>query len=675
MTSQLYFSVKTKDSVTVRKILNKESNIEMSGLNILENALKIGQLVFVVLGGDKPEWDTGLIGLGVISKEPYDKGYDNSNKRNYKINIDMKIILQKAIKRKDLIPYSETYGTIGIAPITNWEPNQALSQIPDEKAIALLRAMIELDGTIQSELSTIVGSEIMKKVTDLTLKSVQIPTYFGETEQQALERYLREIKKHSTDNSQQLSGIQSNHVQSTNFKSWLQNSLSRNQIVFGAPGTGKSFQINEDRKKLLGLRADDDYERVTFHPDYSYANFVGTYKPVMKPNNNYTKQKLDPNTEAILSILNDKTLTGQQKYDQLYETFNNDRLLTTLPILMGITCGTEQIKTRLADGSDSANNNKPEFEKGKALRKFVQLANKIQTTNTGSISYEYVPGPFMRLYVEAMKNVQDVTNEFDDPRPFLLIIEEINRANVAAVFGEIFQLLDRNDDNVSEYPIQTSEDIRNYLAKELGGNPSDYAQIRIPDNMFIWATMNSADQGVFPMDTAFKRRWDFTYLGIDDNDSDIQGKVVKIKVGNTEKDIEWNSLRQAINEFLAKEKINEDKQLGPYFISRKITVPANGGNIIDTDAFNRVFKQKVIPYLFDDAAKQKRSKLFEGIPNEANRYSKICDAYDKIGIGIFAQSIQNYACNKSLKYSTPAGNTAGTANTATFAYNILNNYL
>ena len=436
------------------------------------------------------------------------------------------------------------------------------------------------------------------------------------------------------------------------FHTKLKNNLPRNIIVFGAPGTGKSFKINEDRKKLLGLRADEDYERVTFHPDYSYANFVGTYKPVMKPNNNYTKQKLDPNTEAILSILNDKTLTGQQKYDQLYETFNNDRLLTTLPILMGITCGTEQIKTRLADGSDSANNNKPEFEKGKALRKFVQLANKIQTTNTGSISYEYVPGPFMRLYVEAMKNVLKVAKGDEEPRPFLLIIEEINRANVAAVFGEIFQLLDRNDDNVSEYPIQTSEDIRNYLAKELGGNPSDYAQIRIPDNMFIWATMNSADQGVFPMDTAFKRRWDFTYLGIDDNDSDIQGKVVKIKVGNTEKDIEWNSLRQAINEFLAKEKINEDKQLGPYFISRKITVPANGGNIIDTEAFNRVFKQKVIPYLFDDAAKQKRSKLFEGIPNEANRYSKICEEYNKIGIGIFAQSIQNYAGEKSANNAT-----------------------
>ena len=434
------------------------------------------------------------------------------------------------------------------------------------------------------------------------------------------------------------------------FHTKLKNNLPRNIIVFGAPGTGKSFKINEDRKKLLGLRADEDYERVTFHPDYSYANFVGTYKPVMKPNNNQIN--LDQDTSFILSVLEDKTLTDQQKYDQLYGTFNNNQQLTNLPILMGLICGTEKINTRLADGSASADNNQLEFKEGKTLSKFIKPANMHEPNSSGGISYEYVPGPFMRMYVKAMKNVQDVTNEFDDPRPFLLIIEEINRANVAAVFGEIFQLLDRNDDNVSEYPIQTSQDIRDYLAKELGGDPSEYTQIRIPDNMFIWATMNSADQGVFPMDTAFKRRWDFIYLGIDDNDSDIQGKVVKIKVGNTEKDIEWNSLRQAINEFLAKEKINEDKQLGPYFISRKITVPANGGNIIDTEAFNRVFKQKVIPYLFDDAAKQKRSKLFEGIPNEANRYSKICEEYNKIGIGIFAQSIQNYACEKSENNAT-----------------------
>ena len=320
-------------------------------------------------------------------------------------------------------------------------------------------------------------------------------------------------KKELQNNNFSLGKNINNHLPFNNlFHTKLKNNLPRNIIVFGAPGTGKSFKINEDRKKLLGLRADEDYERVTFHPDYSYANFVGTYKPVMKQNSNQTN--LDPDTSFILSVLEDKTLTDQQKYDQLYGTFNNNQQLTNLPILMGLICGTEKINTRLADGSASADNNQLEFKEGKTLSKFIKPANMHEPNSSGGISYEYVPGPFMRMYVKAMKNVQDVTNEFDDPRPFLLIIEEINRANVAAVFGEIFQLLDRNDDNVSEYPIQTSEDIRNYLAKELGGNPSDYAQIRIPDNMFIWATMNSADQGVFPMDTAFKRRWDFqTFRG------------------------------------------------------------------------------------------------------------------------------------------------------------------
>ncbi len=317
------------------------------------------------------------------------------------------------------------------------------------------------------------------------------------------------------------------------------NKKSRNRIVFGAPGTGKSFMINEDRKELLGADNESDYERVTFHPDYSYANFVGTYKPV-------------PSKDS--------------------------------------------------DGKDS-------------------------------ITYEYVPGSFMRVYVNALKS-----GRTDNPKPYLLIIEEINRANVAAVFGDVFQLLDRDENNISEYPIQASEDIRKYLAKELGGIPEDYAKIRIPDNMFIWATMNSADQGVFPMDTAFKRRWDFTYLGIDDSDEKIRGKYVYLADDKSQK-VEWNKLRKAINHFLAKEKINEDKQLGPYFISRNIVVPDEGDEI-DRDRFIRVFKNKVIMYLFEDAAKQKRAKLFEGCFQDSTRYSEICREFDAKGIGIFNHEIQ-----------------------------------
>ena len=323
----------------------------------------------------------------------------------------------------------------------------------------------------------------------------------------------------------------------------------RNRIFFGAPGTGKSFTLNKERKALLGENNESDYERVTFHPDYSYANFVGTYKPV-------------PTTDS--------------------------------------------------EGNDS-------------------------------ITYEYVPGPFMRVYVNALKNGR--TNEV---RAFLLIIEEINRANVAAVFGDIFQLLDRDDSNVSEYPIQASEDVKKYLAKELGGDPDVYDKIKLPDNMFIWATMNSADQGVFPMDTAFKRRWDFTYIGVDDKDSDISGKYVKLGTGAFERIVEWNSLRKAINAFLAKLNINEDKQLGPYFLSKKIVIPTEGEDI-DATSFVDAFKNKVIMYLFEDAAKQKRPSLFAGCIKDKSRYSEICTDFEERGISIFNQEIVNQVKIRSVE--------------------------
>lgn len=336
------------------------------------------------------------------------------------------------------------------------------------------------------------------------------------------------------------------------FNTGYQSSFERNRILFGAPGTGKSYTINRESKELVGENNEEDYERVTFHPDYSYAHFVGTYKPV-------------PSKDS--------------------------------------------------QGNDT-------------------------------ITYAYVPGPFMRVYVKALKNSRNA-----NIRPFLLIIEEINRANVAAVFGDIFQLLDRGDDEVSEYPIQASEDIKIYLAQELGGKPEDYAKLRIPDNMFIWATMNSADQGVFPMDTAFKRRWDFTYLGIDDSDALIRGKFVYLADDKLQK-VEWNKLRKAINNFLAKEKINEDKQLGPYFISRSIVAPSDGDEI-DRDRFIRVFKNKVIMYLFEDAARQKRSKLFEGCFQNSTRYSEICREFDLRGIGIFNHDIQLETEPEELQWTPP----------------------
>lgn len=404
--------------------------------------------------------------------------------------------------------------------------------------------------------------------------------------------------------------------------------LPRNRIIFGAPGTGKSFTLNKECEELLGENNETDYERVTFHPDYSYANFVGTYKPVMVDNSFETISSL---TETeVVSVLTDETKTAQEKYDLLFDKFKDEGLTTRLPLLLGIYTD-ESFKTRKLDGSESIGDNSVERNHGKAIRPYVNLSKP--TSKKKDISYEYTPGPFMRVLVKALKNAMT-----DTPKPFLLIIEEINRANVAAVFGEVFQLLDRDSNGASEYKIATTYDMRKYLSQELGVDESQVETIKIPNNMFIWATMNSADQGVFPMDTAFKRRWDFTYLGIDDSDEKIRGKYVCLGEYKSQK-VEWNKLRKAINNFLAKYKINEDKQLGPYFISKDIVVPENG-NEIDRDKFIKTFKNKVIMYLFEDAAKQKQSKLFESCFEKCNRYSEICKEFETKGVGIFNSEIQ-----------------------------------
>lgn len=315
--------------------------------------------------------------------------------------------------------------------------------------------------------------------------------------------------------------------------------FSHNRIVFGAPGTGKSYRLEKDRE-IFG----NNFERVTFHPNYSYSQFVGTYKPV--PTNHLDKD-------------------GHKVHD---------------------------------------------------------------------ITYKYVPGPFMRAYVQAKKS----------SNPYLLLIEEINRANVTAVFGEVFQLLDR-EDGESEYEIETSEDMRKYLSESLGGDESEYERMKIPSNMYIWASMNSADQGVFPMDTAFKRRWDFEYIGINENEDKIKNIIVRL--GQPEQEIHWNQLRKAINNKLSKDcKVNEDKLLGPYFLSKDIIDTSNDEkHLKNNKAFLEAFKSKVIMYLYEDAGKQYKQKLFAGC-SDYSKYSLVCDEFDRKGEKIFGDDILSYAENE-----------------------------
>lgn len=393
-----------------------------------------------------------------------------------------------------------------------------------------------------------------------------------------------------------------------------------NRIVFGAPGTGKSHRLELD-SKCFG----NNVERVTFHPSYSYANFVGTYKPTMTRND--LDWLTDDEKKKVIAILQDKSKTAQEKYDLLYDKFKGEGL-TRLPILLGIYTD-EGFKTRKVDGTDT--DNTVERNHGKAIRPYLNL----QPGNGGKeISYEYVPGPFMRIYTQAINYPEE---------KYLLLIEEINRANVAAVFGDVFQLLDRKS-GVSEYPIATSEDIKAFLMNNLEclkGKRIDefsdeesklYQEMRIPNNMFIWATMNSADQGVFPMDTAFKRRWEFEYIGVDDEAKEVEKYIVPIGDKEHRRYVKWNDLREHINDILSSDdcKVNEDKLLGPFFISKSMLESACERE----ERFIKAFESKVIMYLFEDAMKMRPANIFKGHKGRMI-FSEICKTFEEKGEGLF----------------------------------------
>ena len=324
-------------------------------------------------------------------------------------------------------------------------------------------------------------------------------------------------------------------------------SRPHNWILFGAPGTGKSYVIDQAAKQYPRCR-------VTFHPDYTYAQFVGAYKPVPS-----------------------------------------------------------------------------------------------QQTASG-ITYGFVPGPFVNTLVESLENPNT---------PHILIIEEINRADPAAVFGDVFQLLDRNDEGSSEYSVRTSQELKDYLQGKLSANAKetlralivnldqsetdapayDCSEIAIPNNMYIWASMNSADQGVFPMDTAFKRRWTFQYLPIDSDNGMLQSADGAFLSEH------WDEIRTNINKLLKSQgrDIPEDKLLGPYFLSARELHNDDEDAEQNAQNFVHVFASKVIMYLFEDAARYCRAQVFR-IPDESQEQLYLSDLLRNLNtnrpdLGIFAESV------------------------------------
>lgn len=194
------------------------------------------------------------------------------------------------------------------------------------------------------------------------------------------------------------------------------------------------------------------------------------------------------------------------------------------------------------------------------------------------IAYNFIPQAFLNAYVRAYQTDENV----------YLVIEEINRGNCAQIFGDLFQLLDRGDDGKSEYSIKADTDIRTYLEGVLGDDNEGIkgGNLCLPSNLYILATMNTSDQSLFPIDSAFKRRWEWEYVPIRN-----EGKGWVIAADGKEWD--WWQFLEAVNEKIASVTDSEDKKLGYYFVK-----PADGHTITA-----KTFVGKVLFYLWNDVFK------------------------------------------------------------------------
>ncbi len=312
----------------------------------------------------------------------------------------------------------------------------------------------------------------------------------------------------------------------------------RNLIIYGAPGTGKSYKLKikaeGNNKEIIGLFPDEWLrKRITFHPNYSYRNFVGSYKPM--PLYKDSKKK----------IYSSDTVTENKQHQK--EPF---------------------------------------------------------------IEYQFEPGPFLEMFVRAIKNPD---------YNFVIIIEEINRANTAAVFGDVFQLLDRNESGESEYSISLEPAVQDYLK----ASNILTATIKIPSNLYLWATMNNADQGVMPLDSAFKRRWSFEHLGLNENKADVNDLYIEMPfLIEDGKKMRWNEFRKTVNRKLLFDGIHEDKLIGPFFL--------NKAEIEDSKSV----KNKLLLYLREDVLRYK-SGLFN---NDLRSFSEISEAFEN-GQDIFSTDL------------------------------------
>lgn len=330
----------------------------------------------------------------------------------------------------------------------------------------------------------------------------------------------------------------------------LPSNLTLQQIYYGAPGTGKS-------KTIKDLTFGESVIRTTFHPDSDYASFVGTYKPITEEvtlRDCYGKKVIDDDTKEVVK-------EERIAYKFIPQAF---------------------------------------------LEAYVKAWKKLGSKKSGKSDKSY-----NRIH-PALLDTPEIFTKNKASKKQYLIIEEINRGNCAQIFGDLFQLLDRNEYGFSDYPIVADKDMQKYLKKEFAGweitNKDEINQLYgeanmvnlimkgerlvLPSNLYIWATMNTSDQSLFPIDSAFKRRWDWKYVPIREGRDKETNAPLNWYINTGDKQYNWWSFISKVNELIGSLTNSEDKKLGYFFCKAK-------DGEIDAD----LFVSKVIFYLWNDVFK------------------------------------------------------------------------
>lgn len=227
----------------------------------------------------------------------------------------------------------------------------------------------------------------------------------------------------------------------------------------------------------------------------------------------------------------------------------------------------------------------------------VRMQEDGNPLNEETITYNFIPQAFLNAYIRSYQTTDNV----------YLIIEEINRGNCAQIFGDLFQLLDRDAEGKSEYTIKADTDLKAYLEETLGTDNEGIkdGEICLPSNLYIYATMNTSDQSLFPIDSAFKRRWDWEYEPIKYKNTDW---VIDI---NGEK-FSWVSFQRIVNSRILASTNSEDKMLGDYFV-----------NPHDKTITDKLFLNKVLFYLWNDVCKDGEGEIFKTSEDKEVSFSEL----------------------------------------------------